>query len=95
MQERKLIVLEAPEEFCAFAKKHGWTNLDGMGNGFSGPTERSRCNMHHQIPQVPSVPASFVQWVNASLTVFSKSTGAAVYGPVKRQYPVYRFWRSL
>ncbi len=27
MQERKLIVLEAPEEFCAFAKKHGWKDL--------------------------------------------------------------------
>lgn len=27
LQERKLIVLEAPEEFCAFAEKHGWKNL--------------------------------------------------------------------
>ena len=27
LQERKLIVLEAPEEFCDFAKKHGWKNL--------------------------------------------------------------------
>ncbi len=27
LQERKLIVLEAPEEFCAFAQKHGWKNL--------------------------------------------------------------------
>lgn len=27
LQERKLIVLEAPEEFCTFAKKHGWKDL--------------------------------------------------------------------
>lgn len=27
LQERKLIVLEAPEEFCAFAQKFGWKNL--------------------------------------------------------------------
>lgn len=27
LQERKLIVLEAPEEFCVFAKRHGWKNL--------------------------------------------------------------------
>lgn len=27
LQERKLIVLEAPEEFCAFAKHHGWKDL--------------------------------------------------------------------
>ncbi|MBI3228664.1 MAG: hypothetical protein HYZ45_00285 [Burkholderiales bacterium] len=27
LQERKLIVLEAPEEFCGFAKKHGWKDL--------------------------------------------------------------------
>jgi hypothetical protein len=27
LQESKLIVLEAPEEFSAFAKKHGWKNL--------------------------------------------------------------------
>ncbi len=27
LQERKLIVLEAPEEFTAFAKSKGWKNL--------------------------------------------------------------------
>ena len=27
VQERKLIVLEAPEEFCSFAKQHGWKDL--------------------------------------------------------------------
>ncbi|MET3136290.1 hypothetical protein AAKU61_000628 [Undibacterium sp. GrIS 1.2] len=27
LQERKMIVLEAPEEFCAFAARHGWKNL--------------------------------------------------------------------
>ncbi|QYF92111.1 hypothetical protein KY495_15210 [Massilia sp. PAMC28688] len=27
LQDRKLIVLEAPEEFAAFAKKKGWKNL--------------------------------------------------------------------
>ena len=27
LQERKLIVLEAPEEFAAFAKSRGWKNL--------------------------------------------------------------------
>ncbi|MCC2962933.1 hypothetical protein LK540_21090 [Massilia sp. IC2-278] len=27
LQERKLIVLEAPEEFTAFAKARGWKNL--------------------------------------------------------------------
>jgi hypothetical protein len=27
LQERKLIVLEAPEEFCAFAKTKGWKDL--------------------------------------------------------------------
>ena len=27
LQERKLIVLEAPEEFCVFAQERGWKNL--------------------------------------------------------------------
>ena len=27
LQERKMIVLEAPEEFCAFAASKGWKNL--------------------------------------------------------------------
>jgi len=27
LQERKMIVLEAPEEFCTFAKSKGWKNL--------------------------------------------------------------------
>lgn len=27
LQERKLLVLEAPEEFCGFAKRHGWKDL--------------------------------------------------------------------
>jgi hypothetical protein len=27
LQERKLIVLDAPEEFCAFAKTKGWKDL--------------------------------------------------------------------
>lgn len=27
LQERKMIVLEAPEEFCQFAKTKGWKNL--------------------------------------------------------------------
>lgn len=27
LQESKLVVLEAPEEFAEFAKKHGWKNL--------------------------------------------------------------------
>ncbi len=27
LQERKCIVLEAPEQFCTFAKRHGWKNL--------------------------------------------------------------------
>lgn len=27
VQERRLIVLEAAEEFCEFAKRHGWKNL--------------------------------------------------------------------
>lgn len=27
LQERKMIVLEAPEEFCTFAARHGWKNL--------------------------------------------------------------------
>jgi hypothetical protein len=27
LQERKMIVLEASEEFCEFAKRHGWKNL--------------------------------------------------------------------
>lgn len=27
LQERKMIVLDAPEEFCAFAKRKGWKNL--------------------------------------------------------------------
>jgi hypothetical protein len=27
LQDQKLIVLEAPEEFCTFAKSRGWKNL--------------------------------------------------------------------
>jgi hypothetical protein len=57
--------------------------FDGMGNGFSGPN--GAFTVQYAPPDTTgAVGASqFVQWVNASLTVFSKSTGAAVYGPVK------------
>ncbi|MCX7219223.1 MAG: hypothetical protein NTY70_09885 [Burkholderiales bacterium] len=57
--------------------------FDGMGQGFSGPSG---------VFAVQSAPpdttgavgaSQFVQWVNSSLTVFNKATGAATYGPVK------------
>lgn len=61
----------------------GGLGFDGMGKGFSGPN--GAFTVQYAPPDTTgAVGASqFVQWVNASLTVFSKSSGVAVYGPVK------------
>lgn len=57
-------------------------NFDGLGNGFSGP------NGTFTVTGAPSDSngaigaTQFVEMVNVSFGVFSKSTGAAVLGPV-------------
>lgn len=57
--------------------------FDGMGQGFSGPS--GAFTVQSAPPDTTGAVGAtqFVQWVNTSLTVFNKSTGAAVYGPVK------------
>lgn len=57
--------------------------FDGMGQGFVGPT--GPFTVQSAPPDTTGAVGAtqFVQWVNTSLTVFNKSTGAPVYGPVK------------
>ena len=52
-------------------------NLLGMGNGFSGYSEQAI------VPDTNGAvgPTQFVQWVNESFAVFSKSSGSVTYGP--------------
>lgn len=53
--------------------------FDGMGKGFTGFT------VQYAPPDTTGAvgETQFVQWVNASLTVFDKTTGNVTYGPVK------------
>jgi hypothetical protein len=66
-------------------------NILGLGNGFSGP------NGSFTVQYIPPDTngavgdTQFVQWVNASFAVFSKSTGSPVYGPAAGN----TLWSSL
>lgn len=57
--------------------------FNGMGQGFIGPN--GSFTVQYAPPDTTGAvgDTQFVQWVNASLTVFNKSNGAAIYGPVK------------
>jgi hypothetical protein len=56
--------------------------MEGIGNGFTGP-QGSFLIQYAPPDTTGAVGATqYVQWVNASFAVFSKSTGAPVYGPV-------------
>jgi hypothetical protein len=84
-----------PSGILPFVSATTGLNFDGAGVGFSGP------NGTFTVTGAPSdsnraVGATqFVEMVNVSLAVFSKSTGAAVMGPVdintlwsrRRRYP--------
>lgn len=56
--------------------------VEGLGAGFTGPQGTFR--IQYAPPDTTGAVGAtqFVQWVNASFAVFSKSTGTAVYGPV-------------
>lgn len=56
--------------------------VDGLGKGFVGPN--GTFTVQSAPPDTTGAVGAtqFVQWVNSSFAVFSKSTGAAVYGPV-------------
>lgn len=57
--------------------------FDGMGQGFVGPSGAFTVQAAPPDPTGAVGATQYVQWVNSSLTVFNKATGAAVYGPVK------------
>ena len=57
--------------------------FNGMGAGFSGPAGAFTVQAAPPDTTGAVGASQFVQWVNSSLTVFDKSTGAPVYGPVK------------
>ncbi len=56
--------------------------FDGVGKGFTGP--QGAFTVQSAPPDTTGAVGAtqYVQWVNSSFAVFSKSTGAVVYGPV-------------
>jgi hypothetical protein len=56
--------------------------LDGLGQGFSGP--QGAFTVQSAPPDTTGAVGAtqYVQWVNLAFAVFDKSTGAPVYGPV-------------
>jgi hypothetical protein len=57
-------------------------NFDGVGVGFSGPQGPFIVTGVPPDPNGAAGDTQYVQWVNTSFAVFSKETGAVVYGPV-------------
>ena len=57
-------------------------NFDGVGAGFTGPQGAFTVTVAPSDSNGAVGDTQYVQWVNASFAVFSKSTGAAIYGPV-------------
>lgn len=56
--------------------------VDGLGKGFVGPSGTFTVQSAPPDTTGAAGATQFVQWVNSSFAVFSKSTGAPVYGPV-------------
>jgi hypothetical protein len=57
-------------------------NFDGVGNGFAGPQGTFTVTSAPSDPNGAIGATQYVQWVNTSFAVFSKSTGSVVMGPV-------------
>lgn len=57
--------------------------FDGLGKGFTGPSGTFAVQSAPPDTTGAVGATQFVQWVNSSLAVFDKATGAPVYGPVK------------
>lgn len=72
----------APQSFAAslISATAGW-NFDGVGAGFSGPQGAFAVTGVPPDPNGAAGDTQYVQWVNTSFAVFSKDTGAVVYGP--------------
>ncbi|MES2048703.1 MAG: hypothetical protein V4447_09905 [Pseudomonadota bacterium] len=56
--------------------------FDGLGKGFVGPNGTFAVQSAPPDTTGAIGATQYVQWVNSSLAIFSKSTGAPVYGPV-------------
>jgi hypothetical protein len=56
-------------------------SFDGMGQGFVGPQGPFVVNGVPPDPNGAAGDTQYVQWVNTSFAVFSKSTGTVIYGP--------------
>lgn len=56
--------------------------FDGLGSGFTGPNGTFSVRSAPPDTTGAAGTTQYVQWVNTSFAVFSKSTGQAVYGPV-------------
>ena len=74
---------DAPQSFAAplVSATLQW-NFDGVGAGFSGPQGAFAVTGVPPDPNGAAGDTQYVQWVNTSFAVFSKETGAVVYGPV-------------
>jgi hypothetical protein len=57
-------------------------NIDGVGNGFTGPQGTFTVRVAPSDSNGAAGATQYVQWVNTSFAVFSKASGAVVYGPV-------------
>src|SRR5262249_21630100 len=58
------------------------TNFDGIGNGVTGPSGTFTVNSAPPDTNAAVGPNHVVETVNTDLAVFSKTTGAIVFGPV-------------
>ena len=70
------------QNFAAQAATAAGLGFDGVGQGFTGP--QGTFTVQSAPPDTTGAVGAtqYVQWVNSSFAVFSKSTGAVVYGPV-------------
>ncbi len=57
------------------------TGVDGVGQGFSGPSGTMTVNSAPPDTTGAVGATQYVQWVNTAFAVFDKTTKAAVYGP--------------
>jgi hypothetical protein len=65
-------------------------NLEGVGQGFTGPSGTFSVNSAPPDPNGAVGPNNYVQLVNESFAIFNKS-GAAIYGPV----PTNTLWSGF
>jgi hypothetical protein len=66
-------------------------NFDGVGEGFTGPQGTFTVNGVPPDTEGAVGDTQYVQWVNTSYAVFSKTTGTALAGPV----PGNSLWANL